>query len=442
MMKDWRREFDEKRISAEKAAGFVKSGDTICFTMGREAHTIGRAIANRKGELRGVTVFVPSPVHEFGWYHPGWEESFSIRTYMVTATSQAMMDDRRCDLEIPDILFRSESNSMDADIVITEVSAPDDNGFFSFGTALWNKRRQLKKGKLVLAEVNRKLIRTFGDNFVHVSEIDYFVQHQSLQRPMQGRSLAGRELSSPPGYLKDIAEHVSSLIRDGDTCQMGVGRTIEPLVQLGVFRNKTDLGWHSEATPDGIIQLVREGVISGRCKTINKGKTVVTSLGGASKEDMEWANGNPLFWLVDVEYLWDPRIISSHDNMMTINNSLCIDLGGQSSAETAGGRTFSTQGGQPGFVLGALLSKGGRSIIVLPSTVDLNGRIVSRIVPTLEKGTAVTLPRYLADYVVTEYGVASLRGKTLRHRAEQLISIAHPDFRSELGKEAKKLYWP
>jgi 4-hydroxybutyrate CoA-transferase len=441
-MMNWRREFDEKLISAEKAAGFVKSGDTICFTMGREAHTIGRAIAGRKDELRGVTVFVPSPVHEFGWYHRGWEENFSIRTYMVTATSQAMMDDRRCDLEIPDILFRSESNSLDVDIVITEVSAPDDKGFCSFGAALWNKRRQIKKGKLVLAEVNRKLIRTFGDNFVHVSEIDYFVEHQSLQRPMQGRSLAGRELGAPPGYLKDIAEHTSSLIRDGDTCQMGVGRTIEPLVQLGVFRNRTDLGWHSEATPDGIIQLVRDGVINGRCKTINKGKTVVTSLGGSSREDMEWANGNPLFWLVDVEYLWDPRIIASHDNMVTINNSLCIDLGGQSSAETAGGRTFSTQGGQPGFVLGALLSKGGRSIIVLPSTANLNGRIVSRIVPTLEKGTAVTVPRYLADHVVTEYGVASLRGKTLRHRAEQLMSIAHPDFRAELEKEAKKLYWP
>lgn len=223
---------------------------------------------------------------------------------------------------------------------------------------------------------------------------------------------------------------------------MGVGRTIEPLVMLGLFDNKYDLGWHSEATPDGVIGLVREGIISGKYKTINKGRVVVTSLGGTGAEDMEWANNNPLFWLVDVEYLWDPRVISAHDNMVTINNALCIDVTGQSSAETVGSRIFGTQGGQPSFVIGALLSKGGRSIIVLPSTAEVKGKAVSRIVPRLEAGSVVTVPRCLADYVVTEYGIASLRGKTLRHRAEELIAVAHPDFRAELRKEAEKLLWP
>jgi len=128
--------------------------------------------------------------------------------------------------------------------------------------------------------------------------------------------------------------------------------------------------------------------------------------------------------------------------MVAINNALCVDVTGQSSAETVGGRIFGTQGGQPSFVIGALLSKGGRSIIVLPSTAEMKGKTVSRIVPRLEEGIVVTVPRYLADYVVTEYGVAHLRGKTLRHRAEELIAIAHPDFREELKKEAQRLYWP
>jgi 4-hydroxybutyrate CoA-transferase len=440
--KNWQSGYEKKYISAEKAANLIKSGDRICFTMGREAYAIGLAIASRKEELKDITVFVPSPGYDFGWYDPGWDDTFSIKMYMVTATSQQILDDRRCDLEVSDILFRSESNETESDIVITEVSSPDDKGFCSFGASLWDKRRQIRKGKLVLAEVNRNLIRTFGDNYVHVSEIDYFVEHQSADGAMQRGSLAGREIKKPPRYLKDIAGHISGLIRDGDTCQMGVGRTIEPLVKLGLFDNKRDLGWHSEATPDGVIQLVREGVINGKYKTINRGKVVVTSLGGAGKEDMDWVNGNPLFHLVDVEYLWDPRTISAHDNMVAINNALCVDITGQSSAETVGGRIFGTQGGQPSFVIGALLSKGGRSIIVLPSTAEIKGKTVSRIIPKMEEGIVVTVPRYLADYVVTEYGVAHLRGKTLRHRAEELIAIAHPDFRGELKKEAQKMFWP
>ena len=153
-----------------------------------------------------------------------------------------MMDDRRCDLEIPDILNKSESTLRESDIVITEVSPPDDKGFCSFGASLWNKREHIKQGKLVLAEVNENLIRTFGDNFVHVSEIDYFVPHQATGAIVADGSLAGRELKKPEPYLQDIAKHVSSLIKDGDTLQIGVGRSTEPLVELGIFDNKCDLG--------------------------------------------------------------------------------------------------------------------------------------------------------------------------------------------------------
>jgi 4-hydroxybutyrate CoA-transferase len=439
-MKDWEQEYRRKQISAEEAAKFVKSGDYVSFTLGREAYAIGLAIASRMGELHDVKVFQPFPGYDFGWYEPGWEDTFKLTIYMPTSISQQMMDDRRCDLEIPDILNKSESTIRETDIVITEVSPPDDKGFCSFGASLWNKREHIKRGKLVLAEVNENLIRTFGDNFIHVSEIDYFVPHQATGGIVADGSLAGRELKKPEPYLHNIAEHVSSLIRDGDTLQIGVGRTTEPLVKLGIFNNKCDLGWHSEATPPGVIALVREGIINGRRKTINPNKAVVTSLGGASKEDMEWVNNNPLFWLVDVGYLWDARTISAHDNMVAINNAVSVDLTGQISSESIGYQIISASGGQTAFAIGALLSKGGRSITVIPSTARRG--TASRIVPALELGTGITVPRNCADYVVTEYGIAHLRGKSLRRRAEELIAIAHPDFRTELKKKADKLYWP
>jgi 4-hydroxybutyrate CoA-transferase len=439
-MKNWRDEYERKLISAEEAARFVKSGDYVSFTMGREAYAIGLAIASRISELQNVKIFQAFPGYDFGWYEPGWENSFELSIYMPTAISQQMMDDKRCNLEINDILSRSESTSRISDIVITEVSPPDDKGFCSFGASLWNKREHIKRGKLALAEVNENLIRTFGDNFVHVSEIDYFVPHQSTVGLVANGSLAGRELKKSAPYLKDIVEYVSSLIRDGDTLQIGVGRTTEPLLKMGILNGKQDIGWHSEATPPGVVPLVREGIINGRLKTINPGKVIVTSLGGSGKEDMDWINNNPLFWLVDVSYLLDIRTISAHDNMVAINNAVSVDFSGQIASESIGYRIISGSGGQTAFAIGALLSKGGRSITVLPSAAA-NGK-VSRIVPMLEAGTGVTVPRNCADYVVTEYGIAHLRGKSVRKRAQELIAIAHPDFRAELTKEAQRLYWP
>jgi len=222
-----------------------------------------------------------------------------------------------------------------------------------------------------------------------------------------------------------------------------VGRTTEPLVRLGLLDGKQDIGYHSEATPPGVITLVREGVINGRRKTLHPGKVVVTSLGGGSREEMEWANENPLFWLVDSEYLEDIRVIAANDNMVAINNALAIDLTGQVAAEGLGERTISAAGGQIPFVFGALLSKGGRAIHVLPSTARTpDGQVVSRIVPALPPGTPVTIQRNCVQYVVTEYGVANLWGKSLRQRAEELIAIAHPDFRAELRREARRRFWP
>jgi 4-hydroxybutyrate CoA-transferase len=439
-MQDWQKEYKRKLISAEEAANLVKSGDTISFTVGREARSVGLAIAARKEELRDVKMNVPSPGYDFGWYDSGWEEAFPVTISMPTATCQEMVDERRCDLSFGTVIPFAKDSEEPPDILLTEVSSPDDRGFCSFGASVWNKRREIKEAKLTIAEINKNLIRTFGENYVHVSEIDYFVEHVSSGAAPGMGTLAGRMPKEPEPYVKRIAENVSELIEDRDTIQIGVGRTTEPLVRLGLFDGKHDLGFHSQATPPGVISLVREGVINGKYKNLHPEKVVVTSIGGSTREEMEWVSDNPIFLLVDVTYLEDIRTIAAHDNMVAINNALAVDLMGQVAAENLGRRVLSVAGGQIPFVMATWLSKGGRSITVLPSTAQ--GGTVSRIMPTLPPGTAVTIQRNCVDNVVTEYGLAQLRGKTARQRAEELISIAHPDFRAELKKEAQKLYWP
>lgn len=439
---DWHDEYKRKLISAEQAANLIKSGDRVVFTAGRESFSIGLAISARKEELKNVTILAPSPGYDFGWYDRGWEDSFNVVIMMPTATCQDAVDQKIVDVGIGTLIpFEEGNNTERADILLTEVSQPDEHGFCSFGASLWSKPQQIRAAKLTVAEVNQNLIRTYGDNYIHVSEIEYFVEHVSHGSAAPGTgTLAGRAPKATEPYLHNIAQNVAELIRDGDTIQIGVGRTTEPLVKLGIFEGKHDLGWHSEATPPGVISLIRQGVINGSRKTLHPGKAVVTSIGGSNKEEMAWVSMNPLFMLVNVSYLEDIRVIAANDNYVAINNALMIDLSGQICAESLGTRIMSQAGGQIPFVFGATLSKGGRALTCLPSTAQ--GGKVSRIVPTLPEGSVVTVQRNLADNIVTEYGIARLKGKTLRQRAQELINVAHPDFREELRQAAAKLYWP
>ncbi|MFC2042105.1 acetyl-CoA hydrolase/transferase family protein [Chloroflexota bacterium] len=438
---DWKKYYQTRLISAEEAANLVKPGDQVVFTTGRESFAVGFALAARIGELKNVKLTAPTPTYDFGWYDSGWEDSFKVTVRRPTATCQEAVDARRCDFDPGSLIpFLDVDEVYQADVCLTEISAPDEHGFCSFGNSLWAKKRQIALSKMTIAEVNENLIRTCGDNYIHVSEIDYFVKHISSGQEFGSGTLAGRELKEPEPYIKQIAENIALLINDGDTLQIGVGRTTEPLVSMGVFDSKNDLGWHSEATPPGIISLVKRGLINGKRKTINQGKAVCTSIGGGTKDEMAWVHQNPLFWLVDVGYLEDIRVIAAHDNFVAINNALAIDLSGQIASETIGTQQIGSAGGQIPFAFGAWLSKGGSSITVLPSTAK-NG-ITSRIMPRFSEGTVITLQRNCADYIVTEYGIARLRGKTLHQRAEALIAIAHPDFRADLNREAKKLLWP
>ncbi|MBI4334429.1 MAG: acetyl-CoA hydrolase/transferase family protein [Chloroflexi bacterium] len=428
-------EYQKKLITAEQAAALVKPGDLVSFSFGRQAVAVGRALAVRKEELKGLRVRLSAPVYDFGWYSPGWEEYFSVSVFLPTPVCQEAVDAGRIDLN-PGVLFPGNpmAEPEPPDVLVVELSPPDEKGFCSFGQSLWNKKQEVGRARLVIAEVNGNLIRTYGENFVHMSEIDYFVAHVPTGRKPGDASLTGKtpKLSEP--YLKHIASLVSGLIRDGDTIQIGIGRATEPLVSLGMLGGKRDIGYHSEATTPGVISLVRQGVINGKRKTLNPDKVVITSVGGSTREEMDWVNNNPCFWLMPASYIEDIRIIASHDNMVAINSALSMDLTGQINAETVDGRYISGPGGQIPFVIGALLSRGGRGITVMPSTA--RDGAASRIVPEFPAGASVSIQRCCADIVVTEFGVANLRGKTLRQRAEELIAIAHPDFRGELKKHA------
>jgi 4-hydroxybutyrate CoA-transferase len=321
-----------------------------------------------------------------------------------------------------------------------ELSPPDAHGYCSFGASVWTKKTECRSAKRVLAEINKNLIRTYGDNFIHVSEVDYFVEHTPSGRQPRGTDLLGRKDVQPGEAEKAIAGYVTELVKDGDTLQVGVGATSEWCCTLGTFENKVDMGWHSETTPRGIIKLIRDGVITGKHKTLNANKAVATACGGGTKEDMDFVNMNPIFELHSAEYCLDVRVIAQHDNMVAINSAVSVDFAGQIAAESIGPRVISGAGGQTAFAIGSFLSKGGRNITVMTSTAG--GGKVSRITPLLAEGTIVTVPRTISDYVITEYGIAHIKGKTQRKRALELIGIAHPDFRAELKKEAEKLYWP
>ncbi len=442
VLEDWQDYYRKRYLPAEEAVKLIKSGDRVCFTYGREPLALGLALAARKGEIEGVKIFARTPSTDFGWYDPGWEDSFEVTISYVLPLVREAMAERRVDF-IPGGLLGITADCAvisDIDVLLIELSPPDENGFCGFGASVWGKKKAIQYAKIVIAEINQHLIRTCGDNSIHVSEIDYFTEHVSGGGVPGGSDLLGRKTQEPGQVEKAIAEYVGSIVNDRDCLQIGVGSTSEWVARLGVLDSKADLGWHSETTPRGAIKLAREGVITGNHKNIDRGKFITMAIGGGDKEDMDFVSNNPVFELYDADYVLDPRVIAANDRVMSINSAVAIDLTGLITAESIGSNVVSGPGGQLAFAIGAQLSNGGRFVNSLPSTA-MGGR-VSRIVPQLPAGTVVTVPRTLADIVVTEYGIARLRGKSLRERSLELISISHPDFRAELRAEAEKLFWP
>ncbi|GKT08144.1 bifunctional acetyl-CoA hydrolase/transferase family protein/GNAT family N-acetyltransferase [Desulforhabdus sp. TSK] len=322
-------------------------------------------------------------------------------------------------------LFREEG-SWGLDVCLLQVSPPDKHGFCSLGIGVDFGKAAIEMGKTLVAQVNPLMPRAFGDTFVHVSQLHHFVEHEE---PLI--EFTTRERSA---VAERIAKYVSSLVEDGSTLQIGFGRIAGSVLRY--LDHKQDLGIHTEALTDAHLYLVRKGAVTGRKKNVHQGKIIASCCVG-SKELFDFVHNNPEVELYPIDYVNDRRLISQNDQMVSINSALEIDLTGQVCADSIGHRVYSGIGGHVDFMHGASRSRKGKSIIVLPSTSSDGRR--SRIVSHLTDGAGVVSSRSTVSYVVTEFGIAYLHGKTIRERALALINVAHPKFRERLLTESKNL---
>jgi acyl-CoA hydrolase len=317
---------------------------------------------------------------------------------------------------------------MPIDVALIQVSPPDEHGFCSLGVGVDTTMTASRCARYTVAQVNDQMPRTYGDSFLHVSQINAFVE--------ASRPLCEMPLPQITDLHRAIAKNVATLIEDGATLQTGIGGI--PNAVLPLLADRKDLGVHSELVSDGVIPLIEAGVITGRRKTLLPRKIVAGFILG-TRDLFGYVNDNPLFELRPNAFTNDPHQIARNDNMVAINSALQIDITGQVCSDSIGQSFYSGIGGQVDFLRGASRSKGGKPIIALPSTAKKG--TLSRIVPQLNPGAGVVTSRGLIRYVVTEYGVAYLHGKTIRERAEALIQIAHPNFRNELYDYCERTKW-
>lgn len=437
---DWREIYQSRLVSAEQALQCIRSKDRVVIPIGCNPQLLGDTLAARMDELEDVEVAHTATGWPYLWLQPGLEGPFKVvHEHWASPLGWEAMKGRHHDfLPAPFSLRfkggedgRSPLEERSPDVVLVQVTPPDENGMVNLGPHLWNQQEYIARARCTLAEVSKRIPRCRGDTFLPVSALSHLVEYDSP-------SLAARHIRPGPA-VQSIAGYVAELVRDGDTLQIGGGSTSFGVVYCEPFSDKQDLGWHAEITPSPIVRLVRDGVINGRRKSIDQGKAVSCGIVG-DEEDWAYLQDNSAFELRGCSYVLDPRNIAANDNMVAINAALMVDLTGQIASESIGPTMLSGTGGLLEVVIGALWSRGGRSITVLPATSD-EGKS-SRIVPLLPEGTVVSVPRLLADVVVTEYGVARLLGKTMRERAESLVAIAHPDFRADLRTAAQRLFYP
>lgn len=350
--------------------------------------------------------------------------SFFIGDSTRYSVNQGMSDYTPISLsQIPDLFYRG---IIPIDIALIQISPPDAHGYMSLGVSVDITKAATEKASIVIGQINTNMPRVHGDGFIHIEDVDFIIHYD--EPILEYKTDVDSEIS------QRIGKYVARLIQDGDTLQVGYGNI--PNAILSNLQGKKHLGVHTELLTDGIIELMKKGVIDNTKKRIDYERTVATFCMG-KKETYEYIHDNPAIEFKTVDYTNNPLIIAQHDNMTAINSALEIDLTGQASAESIGNMFFSGIGGQADFMRSAVLARNGKTILTIPSVAGKG--TVSRIVPFLKEGTGVTLNRGDIHYIVTEYGIAYLHGKNIRNRAMELISIAHPNFRSWLLQEAKKL---
>jgi 4-hydroxybutyrate CoA-transferase len=428
---DWREKYRDLLVRPDEAVKLVKSGDRVVLGHAcAEPCTLVDALLERASELKDVELLHLLPVNPTRYLGEEYRKSFRHHSLFAgkhtrLAVAQRLADFTPCYFyQVPE-LFRD--GTLPVDVAMVTVSPPDEQGRMSLGISVDYTRTAALSAKTVIAEINPDMPDTGGSSYLSVDDVDLLVEGTT---PL---------LECPPSHPREhdlvIGRNVSALISDGDCLQFGIGGIPEAVVCS--LSTKRDLGIHSELLTDSIMRLVESGVVNCRRKNFMPGKIVGTFAMGTARF-YSWLHNNPMVELHQVEFVNDPFVIARNDNMVTVNSAISVDLLGQVAADMIGPVQYSGVGGQVDFVRGAARSRGGRNIIALPSTAS-SGRI-SRIVCTLDTGSAVTTSRHDVDYIVTEHGVAKLKGRTLRQRSEALISIAHPRFRDRLREQCRELY--
>lgn len=433
-MSTWMRIYESKLTTAEEAVKAVPNGANIFLTgnCSVPVHLL-RALVKRAraGEISGVRIHQVFTIGDADYVSPDLEGKIRVNTMFVGPNVRQAVNEGRADFtpvflsEIPGLF---KKGIVPLDVAFVHLSPPDEHGFCSFGIEVGLTKPAAESARMVIAEINERMPRTLGDSFIHVSKLTWAVR---VNYP-----LPELPLSSPGALEKAIGAHVAELIPDGATLQLGIGAIPDGV--LPYLQDKRHLGIHTELFSDGVVDLVEMGVVTNERKTLHPGKIIAGFILG-SERLYRFVHDNAMVEFHPQDYVNDPFVIARNDNMCSINSAIEVDLTGQVCADSIGHRFYSGVGGQVDFVRGAARSKGGKPIIALPSTAK-DGAI-SRIVAALQPGAGVVTTRNDVHYVVTEYGVASLHGKTIRQRAEALITIAHPDFREALRRRARELHY-
>jgi 4-hydroxybutyrate CoA-transferase len=426
----WMEEYRARLRGAEEAVGVLRSGERVYIHQGcGEPEDLVQAMVRRGPELRDVEVVHLATMGSAGYADPEMEGHFRHNTFFVGANVRQAVQEGRADyvpIHLSEIEELFRSGAMPLDVALVQCSTPDHYGYMSLGAGIDITLTAAKQARHLIVEVNDQCPRTLGDAFLHVSQADAIVE---ASHPLAEY----RQPEVLPVHLT-IARHVASLIPDSATLQMGIG-AIPDAVMLELASHK-DLGIHSEMISDGVIGLIKSGVINNEKKNLHPHKVIAGFVLG-TKPLFSFIDDNPIFEFHPTSYTNDPFIISQNDRMVSINSAIEVDLTGQVCADSIGHLLYSGVGGQVDFVRGAARSKGGLPIIALLATAKEEE--VSRITPALMPGAGVVTSRADVHYVVTEFGVAYLHGKNLRQRAEALIQVAHPKFREELTAEAYRL---
>lgn len=428
----WQKIYESKIITAREAVQHIKSNQRIFLTGNCSVpQKVLAALVDYAPHLENVEICHALTVGPADYVSPEMEGHLRVNTMFISGNIRKAIHDGRADFTpvlLSEFTLLFKNGILPVDAALIHVSPPDEHGFCSLGIEVGLTKSIAESAKIIIAEVNQRMPRTLGDSFLHVSKLDYVVP---VDYPLPELPMGDEE---PSEVIQNIASNITSLIPDGATMQMGIGAI--PDAVLHHLLEKRDLGIHTELFSDGIIHLVESGVLTNARKSLHPGKIIAGFLLG-TKKLYDWVDDNPLIELHPTEYVNDPFVIAQNERMVAINSAIEIDLTGQVCADSIGHRLYSGVGGQLDFIYGASRSKDGVPIIALPSTAKEH----SRIVTTLRPGAGVITSRNHVRFIVTEYGIADLYGKTIRQRAQELIDIAHPKFRGSLTEEAQQLHY-